>query len=99
MVKNKSSKSFEGMPLVRLIRFAFLLFLVVLIISAYYLQTKGELLSVIQTIFIVKGIPFVMKYWYEIVVSITLFSLGFWCGRASLGSHIQKKDRRYYSSE
>jgi hypothetical protein len=83
MVRNKSGKSFEGVLFLRLIRFAFLLFLVVLLISAYYLQTEGKLISVIQNILFVKGIPFVKTYWYEIVVSVTLFSLGFWCGRAS----------------
>jgi hypothetical protein len=87
MVKDKAGKSFESMPFLRLIRFAFLLFIVFLIISAYYLQTEGKLLEVIQTILFVKGIPFVKANWYEIVVSSTLFSLGFWCGRASTGIH------------
>jgi hypothetical protein len=94
MVKDKVGNSFEGVPFLRVIRFAFLLFIVVLIISAYYLQTEGKLLEVIQTILFEKGIPFVKTHWYEIVVSTTLFSLGFWCGRASLGNHNRKKIRR-----
>lgn len=87
MVKDKVGNSFEAVPFLRLIRFAFLLFIVVLIISAYYLQTEGKLLEVIQTILFVKGIPFVKAHWYEIVISTTLFSFGFWCGRASIGLH------------
>jgi hypothetical protein len=94
MVKDKAGNSFEGVPFLRLIRFAFLLFLVVLIISAYYLQTEGKLLGVIQTILFIKVIPFVKANWYEIVVSSTLFSLGFWCGRASKGNHNRNKYRR-----
>jgi hypothetical protein len=83
MVKNRPGYSFEGIPLFRILRFAFLLLIVGLMVSAYYLQTEGKLLDFLKAAMLEKAIPFIKVHWYEIGVSITLFSIGFWCGRMS----------------
>jgi uncharacterized membrane protein len=83
-MKNRQGYSNKGIPLFRILRFAFLILLVGLVVSAYYLQTKGMLLEVLKATMQEKAIPFISAHWYEIGVSITLFSLGFWCGRMSI---------------
>jgi hypothetical protein len=83
-MKMRSGYSFEGIPLLRILRFLFLLFIVGLIVASYYLHTEGKLFEVIYHAFDKKVIPFIYVYWYELGVSILLFLFGFWCGRRSL---------------
>lgn len=83
-MKKPRGNSFDGVSLLRILRFAFILLIVGLLVSAYYLYSEGKLLQVLHSALMEKAFPFVMTYWYEIGVSIILFSLGFWCGRMSV---------------
>jgi hypothetical protein len=93
-LKNKTSYSFEGLPLLRILRFAFLLLIAVIIVWAYYIQSKGELVDLIKTMAVEKGKPFVKAHWTELVGSLALFLLGFWCGRMSLEKPKRKNSKR-----
>jgi hypothetical protein len=81
----------EEVPVFRILRFVLLIVLVVLIVGGYYLYTKGRLWEVVSTTYYEKALPFVMTYWYELGVSIILFSLGFWCGRRSMEYRSHRK--------